>query len=347
MIISPAVSNGHALPTGLNGSCRLSAPGRHVDPGGAQGGDGGQPARHRGTTATLQEQVGVGERDHVDAGLGHELGDRALVGLVALAEADAVAGAHRPIEPGEDGTGEIAQAVDAGVERLVGVQVDADPEVRGDLEQDRRGLGGAGSFEVRAATDQVGACRDRVAQQRPLGGAVRAGQRPAGEGDDLDVDHVADSGPHRGQRLDAAQPVLERHVDVGADGTEAVARHQAGGTLGTLGDVRRRREVPTGGHRLDRSHQVAGRVLDALGEERLVEVGVWFDRGRQQEMTVEVDGHLTRRRRQRADLGDHAVDDAHVARVRVGDAVADDPCPSGASRAGSSISGMSKTCPRT
>ena len=47
-------------------------------------------------------------------------------------------------------------------------------------------------------------------------------------------------------------------------------------------------------HREDRAHQVAGRILDALGEEGLVEVGVGLDGGREQKMGFEVDDRVAR-----------------------------------------------------
>ena len=61
---------------------------------------------------------------------------------------------------------------------------------------------------------------------------------------------------------------------------EPVGGHQPSGALGALDDVRHVEQVPVGLHRQDRAHQVAGRVLDALGEEGLVEVGVGLDGGR-------------------------------------------------------------------
>ena len=39
-------------------------------------------------------------------------------------------------------------------------------------------------------------------------------------------------------------------------------------------------------HRHDRTQQIAGRVLDALGEERLVEMGVRLGERRQQDVAV-------------------------------------------------------------
>ena len=70
--------------------------------------------------------------------------------------------------------------------------------------------------------------------------------------------------------------------------------HQPRRPFRPLDDVRHVEQVPVGLHREDRAHQVAGGILDALGEEGLVEMGVGFDGGGQQEMVREVDDRVAR-----------------------------------------------------
>ena len=124
-----------------------------------------------------------------------------------------------------------------GVERLVGVQVDADAVVGGD----RRGTSpsplGSRPVEVRATADEVGTGRQRVAEQGPLVGAAGPGDRPRAQGDDLDVDHVGDAATHLGERFDAGQPLSSVVSACVRTATEAVAGHQAGRPLGALDDV--------------------------------------------------------------------------------------------------------------
>ena len=273
--------------------------GRDVDARRPQGGHPGQPAWHRRRAAALEEQVGVGEGDHVDAGLGDELGDRPLLVERELAEAHAMAGRRRVREPGEHAPGELGESARRLVERLVGVEVDRHPELGGELEEEVGRPFARLALEVRAAADEVGAGLERLAEQCPVRGPGGAGHRPAAQRDDLHVDHVGDALLDLEQRLDAAQPVLLRRVGVGADGGEPVGGHQPGRPFGPLDDVGHVEQVPAGLHGEDRAHQVAGRVLDPLGEERLVEVGVGLDGGREQQMAVEVDDDVVGLRRDR------------------------------------------------
>ena len=92
-----------------------------------------------------------------------------------------------------------------------------------------------------------------------------------------------------GERLDAAQPVFDGEIGVGAHESEAVGRHQPGGALGSLDDRVDGQEVAAAPHRGDRAHQVAGRIGDRLGEEGLVEMGMGLDGGGGQHPAVEVD----------------------------------------------------------
>ena len=121
--ISAAVSNGHARPNGLNGSCRLSAPAATVTPASLQSPNGGDAPRHRLLAiAALQEQVRRRQGNDRDACGRNLLGDPSLLGLGAAAEADAVTRGDRVLEPGAGHRlGEMGETVDRGVERLVGV----------------------------------------------------------------------------------------------------------------------------------------------------------------------------------------------------------------------------------
>ena len=112
----------------------------------------------------------MGQRDHVDAGLGDELGHTALVVGRALTEAHAMAGGRPMCEPGEHGPARSLEAVDRRIEGLVGVQVDGRADVTGHVEQHVGGLARV-AIEVRTATDDVGAGRHRVAA------GARAGRR--------------------------------------------------------------------------------------------------------------------------------------------------------------------------
>ena len=305
-IISAAVSNGQARPTGLNGSCRLSPPAATTTPASRSAFTAVSPRGHRLLViATLQIEVRRREGDDRDPRRGEGFGHLALALDALDAEADAVTGGDRAVEAGRrHDVGELGETVRRRVEGLVGVQVDADAERIGDREQ---GLGRRPDrpvLEVRAAADEIGTPRDRLAQEGPLVGPLRSGDRPAAQGDDLDVDQIDDASAHLDERLHAEQAVVDGGVDVRADEPEAVGRHQPGGPLGPfdgVGEIDRRAGRD---HRVDRAEQVAALVGQALGEERLVEVGVRLGRGREEEPAVELDNGVRgspagRRRRRR------------------------------------------------
>ncbi len=140
-----------------------------------------------------------------------------------------------------------------------------------------------------AASDHVGTHVHRRAQQRALVGTGGTGHRPSAQRDDLDVDDVGDSITHVEERFDRGEPVLDRHVGVGANCREAVRRHQASGALGPVGCVRNGEQMAARAHRLDRTDEIAGRIVDDLGEECLVEVGMGFGRRREEDPARQVD----------------------------------------------------------
>ena len=255
--------------------------------------DGGEPAGHGLLVAAAEPQVGVGERDHPDAGGGDEFGDALLLDRVTLAEADAVAGGDLVREPGEYLAGQVLQAHHARIERLVGVQVDADAGVRRDLEKH---VGGPFDLavavhvilQVGAATDDIGTCGDRISQQGAVLCSGGADDRRAGQRHDLDVDQVGDSSAHLDECLDVAEAAELDGVGVGANGDVPVGRHQAHGALGSFDDVVDGDPVAHRDHRIDGAGEVARAVLDAFGEECLVEMGVRFDGRWEQQRSVEV-----------------------------------------------------------
>ena len=154
--IRPAVSNGHARPTGLNGSCRLSAPAATFTPADRSAATAVSPAGHRRPAPSLEEQVRVRERHDVDAGLRDQFGDLVLAVRLLHAEADAVAGGDRLFEAVQHHRGEVDQAEHAGIERLVGVQVDADAAIGRDLQEEVGRLGGSPvDLEVWTASDEI------------------------------------------------------------------------------------------------------------------------------------------------------------------------------------------------
>ena len=287
MIISDAVSSGSPRPTGLNGSWRLSAPAATLTPACCR-------ARTAvtalgvatGAVATLQEQVGVGEGDHVDACCGDLLGDLLLSMHRLQRERHAVTGRDSEGEPGGDHPlGEILQGTDRRIERLVGVQVDRQAGLGGHRQEVVVGRNRIG-LQMGASADDVDPHRDRVTKQRALVGSFRADRRPGAQRSDLDVDERPETIAHLDQRLNRHQTGAHREIDVSADRRTAVGRQQDRGTLGTLdrvGEGDRRASLL---HRTDGTEQVTGGVVDALGQERLVEVSVRFGKGRQHEVAV-------------------------------------------------------------
>ena len=126
MIIRPAVSRGSARPTGLNGSCKLSAPAAMLTPAVAQRPDRGDAAWHRDLVlAAEEEQIGVGEGDHRDAGGRDLVGDLALAVLGLQDQRHAMARGDRMRKAGrDDALGKILQREHRRIEGLVGVQID-------------------------------------------------------------------------------------------------------------------------------------------------------------------------------------------------------------------------------
>ena len=189
------------------------------------------------------------------------------------------------------------------------------------VEQHLGGAPRAVALEVGAAADEIGPDVEGGAEQGPLVGAVRTGHRPPAQRDDLDVDDVGDAVAQRHQRLDAGQAVVQRRVGVRAHGAHAVGGEQAGRPLGPLEGLGHVQPVAGGPHRVDGAEQVAGLVRHHVGQERLVEVGVRFDGGREQEVAAQLDDVVAvgrgRDRAGRADGGDGGAVEAHVGRRSV------------------------------
>ncbi len=145
-------------------------------------------------------------------------------------------------------------------------------------------------------------------------GAAGPDDRGAGEGDDLDIDHGRDASTHLGERGDVGDAVVFGGVGVGAHRDVAVGRHQPRRSFGALDDVVVVDPSGQADHRVDGSAQVAGLVGFPFGEEGLVEMGVGFDRRRQQQPALEVDGLVGIGAETGAHGGDHAVHHQHVDR---------------------------------
>ena len=296
-----------AAPERVERILQVVASGEDDDAGVEQRAHGGEPTGYRlRMAAPLEVEVRRRQRDDGDAGGGDGLGGLPLACGRLHSEADAVARRDRQLEPGRRHVGgEVGEPVDVLVERLVGVQVDAARRGR------RRWRGTCRSR--RACRPPRGAGSRRRGRRRHRGrrGAAPAGRRRpvpvighAAEGDDLHVDDVGDATADFRQRLDAAQSVLQCRVGVRAHGAEAVARPSAGRPARRARSCRRRRAAPRPAiiASIAPSRSPVG-LAHALGEERLVEVGVRLDGGGQQDVTGEVElvviRHVARRRRRR------------------------------------------------
>ena len=126
--------------------------------------------------------------------------------------------------------------------------------------------------------------RDRLAQQRPLVGALRRrsiGQHTAPR-PGCRPGHAAARAPRPAPRTDVSPlpQVTSTCVRIAVQPLAASSR-----AARSARSMVSSRVIEVGGrlHRQDRAHQVAGRVVDTLGEERLVEVGVRLGERRQQQ----------------------------------------------------------------
>jgi hypothetical protein len=166
------------------------------------------------------------------------------------------------------------------------VQVDRAAEL-GRQRQGEVVVGGWSLVQVGAAAYDVGAQLHRRPEHRPQVGAFRSGQLH-GQSDQLQVDHVAEPLADLQQRLDRGEADRLIDADVGAYGGGAVRQAQQGG-LGGPGH-----EVLAGNRPLivqpgvNGAVQIATGVGDAIGRQGGVEVGMWFGRGRQQQVPAQV-----------------------------------------------------------
>ena len=294
MIIKPAVSNGHARPTGLNGSWRLSAPAATLTPAVRNAATAVRPRGMGAVPRPWRNRLVWGRAITLTPASATSSATTALFVGRELPEAHAMAGGRGVREPGEHAPRELGEPARCSVERLVGVEIHWHRELGRQLEEEV-GRGRARlALEVRAAADEVGPGLERLAEKGSVRGPGDARHRPAAQGHDLHVDHVGDPTLDLEQRLDAAQSVLLRRVGVGAYGGEPVGGHQPRRPFRPFDDVGHVEQVPVGLHRQDRTHQVAGRVLDPLGEERLVEVGMGLDGGGEQQVAIEIDHDVAR-----------------------------------------------------
>jgi hypothetical protein len=309
---SEVVSNGSTLPTGLNGSRTLSPPAATVTPAASSLRTAGRPRGTGAADSALQVQVRDRQRHHGEAGvahLGEHVGQR---GGVQGTQAHAMAGGDPLGEAARaDLPGQLADGEHAGIELLVGVQVDVDTAALGEAQQPgellERVVG-----QVRAATEHVHAEVQRALQGGGVGDA-------AGQQADLQVEHVTqllaqpEHGAHAAQRVVGVQ----RQVDV------AAYRRDAGGQVpgqrvpGPAVDVLGGEPPGVVAPGVDGRGQVAVRGVAGRPAERLVQVGVRLDgRGEQHPAGQRQLAHADRGRAGRAYLGDHPVRvEEHVHRV--------------------------------
>jgi len=271
---------------------QVVGPGRHGGTGRAERPNRGDTSRCRlQMRPTLQIEIRRRERDNCDPGCRNRSGDALLVGLRTSPQADAMTRRDGVLEPGRrHHRRELGETIGGRLQRLVGVQVDADAVLGRDAQQRlRRREAVAVRLEVRATADQVGTGLDRVVDEPARVGGARRGNRVGGQRDDLDVDDVSEPAADLAERLHAVDAIVAVHVDVRTYRPEPVGGHQPGGALGPedrFGDV----DLASGRiHREDRAHQVAGLVEHEVGQKRLVEVGVRLDGRGHQHIPAEVD----------------------------------------------------------
>ena len=181
-----------------------------------------------------------------------------------------------------------------------------------DLQQRLRGRPRAARVEVWCSADEVCTGGECVNEQRTLALTLGSADRPSAQRDHLDVDHVRHAAAHLDERLDAAQPMVHRRVGVAADSGEAVGGEQTGRPLGTLDRVFDAELAAGSHHRLHGTQQITGAIRHALGEERLVEVGVRLDRREREQVPGEGAGLVLRRGGKLADGVDATVSHSDV-----------------------------------
>ena len=334
MIISAAVSSGSPRPTGLNGSCRLSAPARRA-------------RRRRAAPCTA-----VSRTRHRDAAMSRPCRNRLVCGrattlmpaaatcsatsrwrcsgcMPRLTQWLAVTPWGKPVASTRSARSSRPQH--RRVERLVGVQVDAAARPRRRSSAAVVGRVRVG-LEVRAAADEVDAHGDRLAQQGALVGAAVADDRPARRSATIWMSTRSRS---RSRTSTSASTDVSRLPSV----TSTCVRIAVQPLAASSRAARSARSIVSSSviesrgrvHRQDRAQQVAGRVGDPLGEERLVEVGVRLGERREQTSVAgrcrssarlkrrsRDDGEMRRRRRTSA-----VVDCASTSAMAAGEGVVD------------------------
>ena len=192
--IRPAVSNGHARPDRVERVLQVVGARSDVHPGSIAA---RRPPSVRGASVPVRGPGGTGwcaavrrhrcrraQRVRRSPAVG------AAPACPRLTQWLAVTGCSKP---SSTMVARSTRPSDVGIQRFVGVQVDADAAVGCGLEEELGRLGGpAVAFEVWAATDEVGAGVQRIVEEGSLIGGVRPDNRPAAQRDDLHVDHVGD-----------------------------------------------------------------------------------------------------------------------------------------------------------
>ncbi len=172
--------------------------------------------------------------------------------------------------------------------------------------------------DVRRAPGDVGAHRERLAQEHPVRGAGNAGER-VGERDDLDVHELPQLVAHAEERLDRAQLDPLPDVDVRPDRRRPVREEHARGPARPLGDVLDAQRLAVRVPSPDRREELGELAAEAVGGERLVEVRVRLGERGHEQVAVELEHLLPVSRHELTDLLDETVAEPHVGASAVGE----------------------------
>ena len=191
----------------MNGSCRLSPPAATLTPASSSARHGREPTRGRAAElAALEVQVRLWQRHHADPNLGQGGGHLALRRSGWTPRLTTWLAA---IDPGEAGRATSISSTEGEhrrIDRLVHVQVEPDPGIGGGAGEDVHGTGRV-LIDGRAPTDQVDTRLQRLSKQGPVVGAGQSGDRGRAQGDDLDVQVLAEGLPDRGTASTARRSI--------------------------------------------------------------------------------------------------------------------------------------------
>ncbi len=265
----------------------MSAPAATVTPASASVANAVRPrAGAVRSRPRLQEQVGLRQGHHPDPGGGHLVGDAVLDVEWLHPETHAVAGDHRVREPRSDhDLGQVLEIEGIEPQVLVGVQVDRQSPVGGDLEQPV-GCGPRVVIEVRCPADNIEAPVERIEQCGSVPGAGPATGREADQTDELEFDPPGQRRAGLDQGIDRGGAGVGTDVDVGSDRGGPVGEAHERRPGGPFEEVGVRDRPTMGDPGPDRPTEITVGVGDPIGGQRLVEMGVGLGRGRQHQITL-------------------------------------------------------------